>query len=952
MLLSDFSDPQKIFFLPNDRLSAFADNSSVSAMRTIRAKVNTAILSKKDLTKLLNIRKAYGRQLDRFYRLFDMKAFRRYVIGDGYRALRDKIVLNREQVEAELCRLALAAMPKERRYSLIRQVVFNDDLSLLEQRIEPLLVDGLQGRHWKVALQQAAGTALRWWRLVQTEAAQEIRSKACYARFNQDEMRYVNGMLCDVTHRFFDMMDGAVPAPLTPSPSMHARSLCAMTVATVHACRGRPPHHGEDRSVWFDESCYSVTYLEEEDRTRLDLMSDEPGSRVSVTVNGRLPCREFVHRTGEKKRVPVDNPNKPTIQLVWGESGLFVHISIPLKNRLPVLDHSLRSLMDYAVSSFSPKLPPKTAFLSEWFDGPSYEAVYDVAKDETVISLLGASGGKTYSMTLKGVLPIVDRKMQKNGTVRDIKVKSKPILHFVRGRGRKAGLEIVGNPVAPQWVKPPASSNFVRIWTCSVRSMSGTCAPLAKSFAGCWFDGDSYEAVYDKAKNETTITVRKPRRGFKFSVVITGEAPVRDLVKNADGSASPCRNVRKPTFRLTYPKRGPAIMEILLPVAKASANAPAPEQDPVVPIISLDSDSMMRRKSRSMWFEAKDYKASFDARKNLTTIVVNVPTSKLNRTLTLTVKGCEHLAEERVNPDGTAMCVEINHKPAVRIERVGRDPETGAPLTELRMQRSERMTKDEQSSTSLADPDCTRVIAFDFGYTEVAYDALGNRFGEEFGAVISRMTSWLLDANQKRSKLYAKTRPLPPLPDGTVREFDAAKARRIRENNLGRKKFDARMNAFKEELKKVINRALNQMFAMHAGSVFIIEAFGRMFSFAGLSKAWRRRLSNWTRGVLLERLEFKAAERCVRVLRVPAAYSSQTCIECGYTVRANRHGDAFKCKACATEAHADAKAAMALLLRAHDTRFNRYSTMADIWQHHRDDYENYCKAHNITPLPK
>ena len=98
-----------------------------------------------------------------------------------------------------------------------------------------------------------------------------------------------------------------------------------------------------------------------------------------------------------------------------------------------------------------------------------------------------------------------------------------------------------------------------------------------------------------------------------------------------------------------------------------------------------------------MWFEAKDYKASFDARKNLTTIVVNVPTSKLNRTLTLTVKGCEHLAEERINPDGTAMCVEINHKPAVRIERVGQDPETGAPLTELRMPRSERMTKDEQS---------------------------------------------------------------------------------------------------------------------------------------------------------------------------------------------------------------------------------------------------------------
>ena len=71
MLLSDFSDPHKIFFLPNDRLSAFTDNSSVSAMRTIRAKVNTAILSKKDLTKLLNIRKAYGRQLRNMSRYFE-----------------------------------------------------------------------------------------------------------------------------------------------------------------------------------------------------------------------------------------------------------------------------------------------------------------------------------------------------------------------------------------------------------------------------------------------------------------------------------------------------------------------------------------------------------------------------------------------------------------------------------------------------------------------------------------------------------------------------------------------------------------------------------------------------------------------------------------------------------------------------------------------------------------
>ena len=158
------------------------------------------------------------------------------------------------------------------------------------------------------------------------------------------------------------------------------------------------------------------------------------------------------------------------------------------------------------------------------------------------------------------------------------------------------------------------------------------------------------------------------------------------------------------------------------------------------------------------------------------------------------------------------------------------------------------------------------------------------------------------------------------------------------------------MNAFRSELKRLINESLNRMMDMHEGAVLIFEAFGHTFNFQGLSKVWRRRLSSWVRGEMDERIEFKASERGVRVLYVPAAYSSQTCPECGYTSRKNRKGDRFKCRACGLEAHADIKAAEALLLRAHDSHFTRWTSAAAIKEHHMSEYQAYCAKKGIPEI--
>nr|WP_202894025.1 RNA-guided endonuclease TnpB family protein [Kribbella italica] len=72
---------------------------------------------------------------------------------------------------------------------------------------------------------------------------------------------------------------------------------------------------------------------------------------------------------------------------------------------------------------------------------------------------------------------------------------------------------------------------------------------------------------------------------------------------------------------------------------------------------------------------------------------------------------------------------------------------------------------------------------------------------------------------------------------------------------------------------------------------------------AGLNRGIRS--NGW--GLLVQRLEHKAAGR---VERVSPAYTSQTCSRCGHCAPANRENQAFRCRACGHSDHADVNAAI------------------------------------------
>ena len=73
--------------------------------------------------------------------------------------------------------------------------------------------------------------------------------------------------------------------------------------------------------------------------------------------------------------------------------------------------------------------------------------------------------------------------------------------------------------------------------------------------------------------------------------------------------------------------------------------------------------------------------------------------------------------------------------------------------------------------------------------------------------------------------------------------------------------------------------------------------------------------NNWSR--LRKRLQDKMNANGGRLVVVPAAYTSQTCHQCGHVAKENRDSQAaFKCVRCGYEANADVNAAENILGRA------------------------------------
>ena len=118
----------------------------------------------------------------------------------------------------------------------------------------------------------------------------------------------------------------------------------------------------------------------------------------------------------------------------------------------------------------------------------------------------------------------------------------------------------------------------------------------------------------------------------------------------------------------------------------------------------------------------------------------------------------------------------------------------------------------------------------------------------------------------------------------------------------------------KQRLKNGIGYHLNRMLEIHKPDQIIIERLD--FQNSNLSRRMNRLLSNFGKSIIKSKLNAIKESQGIQVIEVNPAYSSQQCSRCGYIAKNNRQNEAFECKFCGFQAHADVVGGQNLIPRS------------------------------------
>jgi putative transposase len=243
-------------------------------------------------------------------------------------------------------------------------------------------------------------------------------------------------------------------------------------------------------------------------------------------------------------------------------------------------------------------------------------------------------------------------------------------------------------------------------------------------------------------------------------------------------------------------------------------------------------------------------------------------------------------------------------------------------------------------------------VAVDFGYTEVMTDTAGIRYGTRFGKELTKTTGHEHQKMQKRHKLHSIAKK--------------TKNTNLRKYNLGKKKQHATKKRTRTTLEKEINTAINKLIQTNKPSMVITEDLHHTFRY-DKPKEVNRKLSNWLRGTLQDRMSFKALaegfewraglarteanklnviskdelellqrvrqSRTARMRRheqVNPAYGSQSCPYCEFVDPKNRIRDSFRCLYCGHEDISDRIAALNYARRIDDPEIGRYTPYREV----------------------
>ena len=249
----------------------------------------------------------------------------------------------------------------------------------------------------------------------------------------------------------------------------------------------------------------------------------------------------------------------------------------------------------------------------------------------------------------------------------------------------------------------------------------------------------------------------------------------------------------------------------------------------------------------------------------------------------------------------------------VKITLIGNIPKLKGTLELVRNQKSNQyylhvpldriITKKNMTNES-------EILGLDVGITDLITLSNGSVYGANSAELFYNLSDNLV--NKNRSRLFSYKQKLEKRivieQDQSKKSILEQKLRNLEENNLGFKKRSSKIGKYKSRIASHINCELNKMVKEEDIQEIVREDLNWSSKKKNVSRKQRNRFATWSKGVLLERLSVKLAERGIKETIVNPAYTSQVCCKCNHL--GNRKGKEFKCLNCSISIDADFNASI------------------------------------------
>ena len=206
--------------------------------------------------------------------------------------------------------------------------------------------------------------------------------------------------------------------------------------------------------------------------------------------------------------------------------------------------------------------------------------------------------------------------------------------------------------------------------------------------------------------------------------------------------------------------------------------------------------------------------------------------------------------------------------------------------------------------------DESEILGLDVGITDLITLSNGSIYGANSAELFYNLSDNLV--NKNRSRLFSYKQKLEKRivieQDQSKKSILEQKLRNLEENNLGSKKRIAKISKYKSRIASHINCELNKMVKEEDIQEIVREDLNWSSKKKNVSRKQRNRFVTWSKGILLERLSVKLAERGIKETIVNPAYTSQVCCKCNHL--GNRKGKEFKCSNCNLSIDADFNASI------------------------------------------